>query len=45
MGRRLLIVDDDARVTELLSRYLASVGYLTSLLAGRRHGDRVDRRT
>lgn len=29
MGRRLLIVDDDARVTELLSRYLASVGYLT----------------
>ena len=30
MGRRLLIVDDDARVTELLSRYLASVGYLTS---------------
>jgi len=30
VGRRLLIVDDDARVTELLSRYLASVGYLTS---------------
>ncbi len=30
MGRRLLIVDDDARVTEFLSRYLASVGYLTS---------------
>ena len=30
MGRRLLIVDDDARVTELLSRYLASVGYHTS---------------
>ncbi len=29
MGSRLLIVDDDARVTELLSRYLASVGYLT----------------
>ncbi|HLH06965.1 MAG TPA: response regulator [Terriglobales bacterium] len=29
MGRRLLIVDDDARVTELLCRYLSSVGYDT----------------
>ena len=29
-GQTTLIVDDDARVTELLSRYLSSVGYLTS---------------
>lgn len=28
-GKKLLIVDDDARVTELLSRYLTSIGYVT----------------